>query len=165
LLFGLCALIAVVAVCFFCFRDNEPSYNGRTLSEWLEKFDANIPPGRRWPSIEPIDATDAIHHLGSNCSPLLAHWVIDGATTDIQIARITSGHLFLQRIFVPLQRRAERKRLRGTHGLMILGTNATPAIPILTIAIHGRNIYVASMASNALFHIAPEVLANGTSAH
>ena len=31
-----CGVIAVVAVCFFCLREQEPSYKGRTLSEWLE---------------------------------------------------------------------------------------------------------------------------------
>ena len=36
LLLAACGLIAVVAVCFFvCLQEKEPSYNGRTLSEWL----------------------------------------------------------------------------------------------------------------------------------
>ena len=30
------SLVAVWAICFFGFREKEPSYNGRTLSEWLD---------------------------------------------------------------------------------------------------------------------------------
>ena len=156
LLLGAGGLIAVVAVCFFCLREKEPSYNGRTLSEWLDRFDENIPPGRLWPSIEPIDATDAIKNMGITNGPLLAHWLVDGATTDEKIRQVTRRNPFLQRIASPFQKRAERKRLRGLHGLKIVGTNASAAIPILNEAIRTQNqVFILNDVVRALSYVEP----------
>ncbi len=155
--------MAAVGVCFFSLRDKEPAYNGRTLSEWLDKFDKSIPAGRHWPSIEPEDATDAIHHLGQSNSTLLAHWLVDDGSKALVISHISDRNAFLKRVLNPLRERTGRKSYFGWLGLKILGTNARPAIPILKGGLQSPDPIMVNAASNALFHVAPEIVTNRTS--
>src|SRR4051812_22032551 len=70
LFFAACGLTAIVAVCFFCLRQNEPSYNGRTLSEWCAMY------GDERNSFEKREnARTAITSIGTNAIPWLLRWV------------------------------------------------------------------------------------------
>ena len=60
----LCLLLAGLLVIFLR-RDVEPSYNGRTLSEW------SISGG----DIKLNEAEDAIRHIGTNSLPFVLRWV------------------------------------------------------------------------------------------
>ena len=160
LLCVLCGVIAVAAVCFFCLREKEPSYNGRTLSEWLDRWQQSIPPGRSWPSIEPIDATDAIRHLAVSNGPLLAHWMVDSGNRVEQIGRLSGGNAFLMRIARFADNRLVEKFNRGYTGLLIAGTNARTAVPILKGALNTNNPITYTFVSNVLLQVAPRALTN-----
>jgi hypothetical protein len=61
-------LLAICVVTFWP-HDNEPKYNGKTLTQWLEisrsrRYD------NRWPQAE-----DAVRHIGTNALPWLTKWI------------------------------------------------------------------------------------------
>ncbi len=58
------------AAWFLLLPSSEPSYNGRTLSEWLFALSSY----RDDDSISDADATEAFQTMGSNCVPYLLEW-------------------------------------------------------------------------------------------
>jgi hypothetical protein len=76
LLLSLCGLIAVVTVCFFCLREREPSYNGRTLSEWLPLYGQYVTDAGKMSNLETQRrAGDAIRSIGPKACPFLVNWI------------------------------------------------------------------------------------------
>lgn len=62
--------VVVVGVIVWCtFRQREPEYAGRKLSEWVLALDETSPTDVR------EDARDAIRFLGTNAVPYLARWI------------------------------------------------------------------------------------------
>lgn len=59
-----------MAICRLAFwpRTNEPKYNGKTLTQWLE-ISASRRYDKRWPQAE-----DAVRHIGTNALPWLVKW-------------------------------------------------------------------------------------------
>ena len=92
LLFGLCGLIALVAVCFFCFHENRPSYNGRSLSEWLDDIEyIGGREGQREAGVA------AIRAIGTNACPVLLKWSSAKDSTwqrELHTILISSPRLF-----------------------------------------------------------------------
>lgn len=67
-----CGLVACVAVALFT-RDNEPTYRGRKLSEWVAQYaegGSEVPP---LPGKPP--AAEAIRHIGDAALPSLFAWL------------------------------------------------------------------------------------------
>lgn len=60
-------LLAIGVVAFWP-RDNEPKYNGKTLTAWLV-ISASRRSDNRWPQAE-----DAVRHIGTNALPWLIKW-------------------------------------------------------------------------------------------
>ncbi|MDB6056413.1 MAG: domain containing protein [Verrucomicrobiales bacterium] len=155
-----CGLIAVVAVCFFCLREREPSYNGRTLSEWLQRYDPHSP----WwidgvavgvDSAAEDEAAKAVRQIGTNALPTLVGWVAAedgtlriGCTTALQRWHPVQ---WVQRLLWNAS--ADLKHEQAVSGFSILGTNASPAIPTLKTLLHSQNSSVATTATNALVQI------------
>jgi len=68
----ICVLVLGVTGLYFVNRDKEPTYDGRTLSEWADL-------ARNGDS----EASKAIRHMGTNTLPLvLAHREIPGMPKD-----------------------------------------------------------------------------------
>src|SRR5436190_11030189 len=70
----LAAGVLVVVGLLVCgvFREREPEYGGKRLSEWVEVYvipERSVPPVR----VEEID--DAIRHVGTNALPYLLRWM------------------------------------------------------------------------------------------
>ncbi len=131
LLLGACILIALIAVCFFCLRDNEPSYNGRTLSAWLRVYgDASVQSEQKENSRQSVIA------IGTNAIPALLKW-----TTFEQLQRDRRyfalwrrlPHRILKNHFIiSVALRTMEHIAIAQDGFSILGTNAIPAIPELS---------------------------------
>lgn len=136
LIFGLCGLAAIVAVCFFCLRENEPSYNRQTLSEWLDIYDPTIPgkvvnikiatPQQR------SAAEHAIVEIGTNALPLVLKWARGGDSWRRPWLYDNANSLPVL-LRSPLQRFIWTRSAahRSRHALMavrILGTNAEPIL-------------------------------------
>ncbi len=128
-LFGLCGVIAVVAVCFFCLRDNEPSYNGRTLSEWLVIGSPPTEPGKR------VEAQKAVLAMGTNAVPTLLEWCsernLSRAQRDNQFLTKLPGIIAQNTSVLRWIRRDVIRLNYAVYGFQILGTNASVALPEL----------------------------------
>jgi hypothetical protein len=135
LLLAACVLIAAIAVCFFCLRANEPSYNGGTLSGWLER------PQKI--GLQPIgqaeqlnDVATAVRAIGTNAVPALLSW--SGAKDSLLHKFIAGGMTNLPVHYRPKwvtrmvsNASEERKHGLAESGFHILGTNALQALPEL----------------------------------
>ncbi len=64
----MCVFVGTGLVAFWP-RDNEPKYNGKTLTKWLE-ISASRRYDNRWPQAE-----DAVRHIGTNALPWLTKWI------------------------------------------------------------------------------------------
>jgi hypothetical protein len=165
LLLGACGLVAVVAVCFFCLREQEPSYNGRTLSEWLDLYDEENSIAY---SQTPRDtaAVNAVRAIGTNAIPMLSRWA---RTEDSQI------QLMLHRIEARVRmkpraqwfsrfvwrRSAQYRQGLADAGFFILGTNA---LPFLNEMLRDGDPHFHDFASNMVAEIARAYPTNGASA-
>jgi hypothetical protein len=108
-------------------RENEPEYQGKTLSQWLATYMEN---GQASPQ-----AADAVHHIGTNALPFLVKWIAHEQPkwrdkladkmlrVPIPLARATVGPLLGTR------------RVRAgvaVFGFEILREEAAPVVPALT---------------------------------
>jgi len=104
---------------FFATRDPQPSYQGRTLSQWLISYNRDrVQHTPQSPSL--ADATNAVHHIGTNALPLLVKWI------SYEIPRWRRGFIgqFTQN---PRTTRA----YAALTGFEILGPEGAPAAPAL----------------------------------
>jgi hypothetical protein len=121
LLIATCAVIAVVAVCFSCLRTQEPSYNGRTLGEWLDTF-ARISPER-----EQDEALNAVRAIGTNAIPQLFKWSTADNTVVVNVSKKHPNFPGARKIL----RSAERSRVRADTGIAIIWRDAFPIVQTL----------------------------------
>jgi len=114
-------------------RDDEPSYQGRTLSEWLTVYEDNRvgPLVKRDPELTK-QAKDAVLHIGTNALPLLVGW-LDYEPEKWRYRAADVGAMLggnrLMRIA------AGKRMVRSGYALTafeILGPQAAPAVPALT---------------------------------
>ena len=105
--------ISVVAVTFWCFwLSPKPSYNGHTLSEWVEACGEYSYTDKHLASMPEIEK--AIRHSGRRSVPFLLRWIRDKP-------RSSSGQ----------DRQAAFRAVGAVSAFRILGTNANFAIPDL----------------------------------
>ncbi|MGZ4965104.1 MAG: HEAT repeat domain-containing protein, partial [Limisphaerales bacterium] len=139
LLLGACILIALVAVCFFCLRDNEPSYNGRTLSEWLEIYEPTYiyldkvgrPP--KTPEVVEAQAATSVRQIGTNAFPTLLEWNrAKEAVWRMDLFGLANRAPEAVRpkwlVRVLWSGTAERKKILSEAGFWLLQTNAAPVV-------------------------------------
>src|SRR5438477_4276939 len=71
----LIAAVVLVVVGMFvagAFREREPEYGGKRLSEWVVTFEAPTPDESM---IHTEEAVDAIRHIGTHAIPYLLKWI------------------------------------------------------------------------------------------
>jgi hypothetical protein len=119
-----CGLAAVVAVCIFALREAEPSYNGRTLSEWLERRDGNARMDALYAESQRREAEVAVREIGTNAVPTLVQWCAGMDAPVVEFlghhSRIPGAARTVDRVYGNMQ--------RGFWGFIILGTNALPTL-------------------------------------
>ena len=134
---GLLVCVAVAAVVWFC-RSREPRYNGRSLSEWLvlnqKAWDSGSPTGSP-------EAVEAVRHIGVQTLPWLVKWArYDEPAWKTKLYYRVSRWpprwriAWLERYLIP--ERPDRPDYMAGNGFMILGEQASPAIPELEKMIH-----------------------------
>ena len=130
---------AVLVLCaLFWPREHEPSYQGRTLSEWLTVYEDNRvgPLVKRHPELSK-QAKDAVHHIGTNALPLLVEWLdYEPEKWRYKVADVGArfGGNRLWRIV------AGKRMVRSGYALNafeILGPEAAQVIPALTNLLAG----------------------------
>jgi len=67
-------LVLAAAAALLGLREREPRYNGRTLSEWLARYNPawDRDDGGRTTS---ENAAEAVKHIGTNALPWLVRWI------------------------------------------------------------------------------------------
>ena len=112
-IFSIIVGIGLVAVMLWSFRLSPgPSYNGHTLSEWVEACGEYPYTPKHWASMPEIE--EAIRHSGRRSVPFLLRWIRDKP-------RSSSGD----------DRQAAFRAVGAVSAFGILGTNANFAIPDL----------------------------------
>jgi hypothetical protein len=136
ILVGCAALVCILTLTFR--RNHEPSYNGRTLSEWVAIYGGSV--GDASNIASPADrqlAANAIRNIGINALPYLLDWM-DATTSWHEIA----AH-FAERppawiiqhsplVWVPGADALQVRTADATVAFGALGAIGAPAIPELT---------------------------------
>jgi HEAT repeat protein len=107
----------------------EPSYEGKSLSQWLSALNYSYSPTDR-------QASNAVHHMGTNILPFLrpmlrAH---DSRAKLLAIQILSKQHL-VKFNFVP----ANEKRERASRACRVLGPAALEYLPELTTMLDSTN--------------------------
>jgi HEAT repeat protein len=145
---------------WFSTREREPSYNGRTLSEWLEIYcdDPQVSLTRLLPQpLEQNEAAMAVRRIGANALPWLLKWTEARAPAGTvwlnKAARVLPQALGRQWLANTLRSsykdRSHRKTL-ADQGWIVLGPRAAPAVPELARILNGGEWASAQSAALAL---------------
>src|SRR5215831_18214601 len=121
-----------VVLILILFREPEPQYQGRSLSEWLVLLNGGY---SNEPDISMHDAEEAIRHIGTNGLPFFVKWL-----NYRERPWRTRLHTVCEKLPAPVAYHLSRIALgHGTErqwvalfGLYIFGADAKPAIPALT---------------------------------
>src|SRR5205823_6580136 len=129
-IFVLACLAAAITTTFFLTRNTEPSYHGRTLSQWLRPANPD-----NLHSYTP-EEVEAIRHFGTSAVPYLLTWI------SYEPSRLRSSLLAvswklprpLQASLNPWLRDKSRVQLADDawYGFYIIGPQAHTAVPELT---------------------------------
>jgi len=126
----LAVLLAAAAVLLLS-PEREPSYEGRSLSQWLQV------PGQFSPEGTRVD--EAIRHIGTNALPCLFRWIRAKPPPCgrlVESGKLPQWFLYLLLRF-PLGRFLWHDRFDdATVCIMMLGAEARPAIPALVRVIN-----------------------------
>ncbi len=130
--FGLMA-VAVVLTALACWphRAPEPTYQGRNLSDWLQRLDT--------PSLSPMqrsEAEAAIRAIGTNASPYLLERLSERPSRARQFLTEVGNELFVD--VLPLRRShwetpTARRVREASWGFEALGVSASNAFPALAV--------------------------------
>jgi hypothetical protein len=132
-------LVAAVGLWALVSWHREPSYNGKSLSDWVNattKTPVSGPTADRW--------EEAIKHMGTNAAPLLVKWLASepmfGWRRFFKAQNALPASLRASRITLWLRGKADsnesRNELRAAaaeRALIVLGKDAKPAIPGLLL--------------------------------
>jgi hypothetical protein len=130
-------LVVVLGCLMICiFRSNEPCYQGRPLSKWLEEGGAALNPSLRVfenePQMDPgkalQSAREAVDHIGTNAIPFLLKWAhVKNSPFKTKMADWFARHpSFHVRIW-----RTYYYHVMADVGFIFLGDKAKPAWPTL----------------------------------
>jgi len=148
-----CCLAALAAAFFWMHQsDKEPSYEGKSLSEWIAR--AGLAPD----DVEVTNAVVTVTHIGTNAIPCLLHWIrfetprwyrnLDNFVPDPILGRIGNSLVFHY-----------AKSEAAVMAFSILQTNAAAAIPELTRLMNDTNKPMAAkQAARALASLGKDAL-------
>jgi hypothetical protein len=146
----LAVVAAAIALIVWVARPNEPSYGGRSLTEWLELYNTSE---RDTPAER--EAAGAVRAIGTNALPCLLRWIqyepIGRAHPLLRGVR-KSPQVVQKKLFpLLLSTRRAGQSHAAVIGFKILGSEARPAIPELTRLLNATNSpYASQQAALAL---------------
>lgn len=153
LLIALACLGTLAAVIALLVCDDEPHYNGRSLSEWLRPE-----PGKPTERKLSAEAQTAIRHIGTNALPTILHWISYEAKP-----RQKDIHKFRQRYLGFVRPSVDTGELRANDAVRVfsvLGGEARSSIPEL---VHLADTSTQGSGRirrciDALYHIGPDAI-------
>ena len=151
LLISLACLTLALAFVVLGIRQPQPSYQGRTLREWLVKYfdDRQQAQPEAW-------ATDrqALQKMGTNAIPQLLEWVQKDRAPwlPMLLMHVPRGLIYRW----PGMRIVASDGMLAVFGFELLGSNAVSALPDLTrLANNGSRPYVSFRAVQAISRLGP----------
>jgi hypothetical protein len=144
-----CGVVAVVAALVWP-REREPEYQGKKLSEWLEKNAGTLWRCGFREGAEAQEVRRAVEHMGTNCLPFLLRWICDagerpwGGAAVGAVERVCRGSMFGDR---------EARGFTAVWGFHCLGARGRPAIPELVLMTESTNVATSQMAAYAMGEI------------
>jgi len=156
-------LLAVLLACsvWKAVRSHEPTYQGKSLSEWLKDFQAakvSSPTSPRPFSpeefqVEFVEPThNAIRSMGTNALPPLLTLVSARDSMHQRWAKMLLARLPLIRWQPSAQ---DLRRSMALDGFTALGTNAQPAVPDLIVLLNDKDADVRKYAASCLSAVGP----------
>src|SRR5262249_14815589 len=118
--FVLFGVVVLVLLSLRLFRSNEPVYLGKGLSSWLEEL------GRTWPEKGSEQSTRAIKAIGTNALP----YVIAAIKASDGAFKVRLDRFLRRQSLIKFRlRMADEKHDSAYKALLVLGSEANPAIP------------------------------------
>ncbi len=133
-------------------RSAEPSYQGQSLSHWLEQYYSTI--GNASASAKQLESAAAIRHIGTNALPMLIRML---GSRDSRLKELmmkwSSKQNLVKFNFTP----ASQLRFRAQGGYTILGATAKAQVPELSrLLLNDAPAGVRQCAASALGSVGPE---------
>jgi len=156
-------LIAAAVVALWP-REKEPQYQGKTLSQWLNMYEARGFARGGTPR-EKDQAADAIRHIGTNALPLLVTWLSTETPPwrHKALSYIPGRAPVFRALYRPCVKWLLSEDIRASETLIafdILREDASPAIPQLLGLMNNTNARMSSFrAVQVLVKIGPNGLA------
>jgi hypothetical protein len=125
---------AVIAAAFWP-REKEPVYQGKKLSEWLDRYYRNSGITSNYDPAKLSEAQDAVRSMGTNAVPLLLKWMRyeSPAWRKKALSAFSRRNWPLGKTLVWLvQGSRERRAVACNMAFACLGDAAAPAVPELT---------------------------------
>jgi HEAT repeat protein len=146
ILFFITAAILLLTFGWFVSGTREPSYQGRTLTEWLHAAYGTYPEADS-------EEVRAIHHIGSNAIPTLLAYAAAAQDSPLKkcILNWRNAH---PRFRLPVSSQFEKETLAET-GFAVLGTDGKPAVPELVRLLRDNDSGVWTTAAWCLASIGP----------
>jgi HEAT repeat protein len=136
-----------IALAAILISDKEPTYEGRSLTEWLKVYDDGLTN-----AVEMAASRTAITKIGTNALPSLMTMV---SAKDFPIKKkiivLTHNWPLAPQLLIP----AFKYHERAWMGFSILGGRASPAVPALTKLLDDKDREVRLYAAEALGRIGP----------
>ncbi len=167
ILFGVIVVTLVIAF-VYATRENDPVYEGKRLSEHLQRLqglgisfggvNSSPPDGRNGPSVthsDDLTTLYAIDAVGTNALPMLTRML---STRDsrikIWIQSMADQHKVIRRFIPDNRNRAWARQIGGLVAFSRLGPQAATAIPDIIPLLNDPDTAMSAMV--ALRHIRPE---------
>jgi len=157
-LIGCLSLMALIAAAIWTRSHSaEPSWNGRSLSEWLEaydnhnRFEPNDPRGLR--SLLGDDEIQlALQEMREEALPVLVHWLKQRPS---RLKPRLNGWLN-QQPFLKARFEEDNYQILAATGFMAYHTNAQPLLPELAALSHSTDPHKRMLAYEAAFFTRPD---------
>jgi hypothetical protein len=145
----------IIGLSWFTYTDyRQPSYKGKSLTEWLDLYRFS------WKTVPSQEAADAVRHIGTNALPLLVTWVQEAQDMPPwreHLLNLAShwnlGEPLLESIASP-----QRRVTRAGWGFYILGEAARGAVPDLARVASERKSPSSEFAFMALGYLGKDAL-------
>lgn len=157
------ALLVLGFLAFAIFRNREPRYQGRTLTQWIERgasayhqFWEQHTNSNDWPLLtsDPAfkNASEAVQQMAPQATPLLLKWL---RTQDSPVKR-KLGAWFENHPRLNVHIDLDRKSRLAISGFGLLGKRASPAWPALIYLTRQSDPSIRVIALKCLFNASPE---------
>jgi hypothetical protein len=150
IIFAAAVLLAVAIATLLLFRNDEPGYKGRPLSDWIWTNRQNP---------DDPEAREAIVVITTNSVPVLIRWLGRDTRFEENLERKLPSFMRTNNLISRYMSRGRYRTACSAKAFKISGTNATCAIPPLTkLLAHTNSTTVKVHATMALSCIGPAAL-------